>query len=402
MRRKFSLKIENAVEVINLSKKFIVPHEKKTTVFETIASINKKISYEEFWALKGINLSVAKGESVGVIGENGSGKSTLLNIITNVLRPTKGEVKVNGKLTSFLELGVGFQSDLTARENVYLYGAFMGLSDKQIDKKFNDIIEFAGLKKFIDTKLKNLSSGMQVRLAFSTAIQTNPDILLVDEVLAVGDLEFQQKCTEKFIEFKKRGVTLLIVSHDLGAIRKYCNRVLLLHKGEQVALGGAEEVIDRYVYGIDKTAQPTQGKKTRWGDGRVVIKDVKFYDKFGKESYNFVSGDPMKIRISYFAAKEVENPVFGMALYTDNHVQCYGTNTDLKGIDIKKIKGAGNIELDIDKLTMHEGKYLLTVAVHSKEHVPYDWLDKQFSFNVTKKNNDAGMFEIPCKWELGP
>lgn len=391
---------ENVIEVKNLWKRFILPHEKRTTVFETISNINKRITYEEFWALKNINFSVRKGESLGVIGENGSGKSTLLNIITNVLRLTKGEVKVNGKLTAFLELGVGFQSDLTARENVYLYGAFMGLSDRQIDRRFREIVEFAGLDKFMDTKLKNLSSGMQVRLAFSTAIQTDPDILLVDEVLAVGDMEFQQKCTEKFIEFKKKGVTLLIVSHDLGAIRKYCDRVLLLHKGEQMALGASEDVIDRYVYGIDKTPQPKQEKKTRWGDNRVLIKEVKFYDKFGKESSNFVSGDPMKIRISYFAAKEVADPVFGIVIYTDNDIQCYGTNTDLKGMSIKKIKGEGHIELDIDKLTMHEGKYLLTVAVHSREHIPYDWLDKQFSFNITKKTNDAGLFEIPCGWKL--
>jgi lipopolysaccharide transport system ATP-binding protein len=391
---------ENAIEVRNLWKRFMLSHEKKTTVFETIKGIGKKITYEEFWALKNVNFSVRKGESLGVIGENGSGKSTLLNIITNVLRPTKGEVKLKGKLTSFLELGVGFQADLTARENVYFYGAFMGLSDRQIDRRFKEIVEFAGLGKFMDTKLKNLSSGMQVRLAFSTAIQTDPDILLVDEVLAVGDLEFQQKCTEKFIEFKKKGVTLLVVSHDLGAIRRYCDRVLLLHKGEQVALGVSEDIIDRYIYGIDKIPQPKQEKKTRFGDGRVLIREVNFYDKFGKESSNFVSGDPMKIRISYFAAKEVADPVFGIAIYTDNDIQCYGTNTDLKGISIKKIKGVGGMELDIEKLTMHEGRYLLTVAVHSHEHAPYDWLDKQFSFNITKKTNDAGLFEIPCEWKL--
>ncbi len=239
----------NAIVIENISKRFKIPHEKKRTVYENITGLFKgnRYGYEEFWALKDINFSVAKGESVGVIGENCSGKSTLLNIITNVLRPTKGGVTVDGKVTSFLELGVGFQPDLTARENVYLYGAFMGLSDRQIDKKFKEIIDFAGLERFTDMKLKNLSSGMQVRLAFSTAIQTNPSILLVDEVLAVGDLEFQQKCTEKFIEFKKKGVTLLIVSHDLDAIRKFCSRTLLLSKGEQVAIGASDEVVDRYI-----------------------------------------------------------------------------------------------------------------------------------------------------------
>jgi lipopolysaccharide transport system ATP-binding protein len=394
------LENETAVEVKNLWKKFMVPHEKRTTVFEMLTSLNRRITYEEFWALKGINFSVAKGESLGIIGENGSGKTTLLNIIANILRPTKGEVRVNGKLTSFLELGVGFQPDLTGRENVYLYGAFMGLKDSEIDKKFDKIIEFAGLSKFIDTKLKNLSSGMQVRLAFSTAIQTNPDILLVDEVLAVGDMEFQQKCAEKFLEFKKGGVTLLIVSHDLAAVRKFCDRVLLLHKGEQVAVGGTAEVIDKYIYGGQKASTQKDEKKTRWGDGRVVIKEVKLYDKFGKESSNFVSGDPMRIKISYYAKNEVVDPIFGIAVYTDTDIHCYGTNTDLKGVKIKKIKGAGYIELHIEKLTMQEGRYRLTVAVHSRDGVAYDWLDKQFLFNVVRKNNDAGLFEIPCRWEL--
>lgn len=176
--------------------------------------------------------------------------------------------------------------------------------------------------------------------------------------------------------------------------------MLLLRKGEQVAVGASEDVIDRYVYGIDKSAQPKQEKKTRWGDGSVVIRSVKLYNKFGEESSNFVSGDPMRIEISYHAAKEVADPVFGIVVYTDTDIQCYGTNTDLKGFDIKKIKGEGHIQLDIDRLTMHEGKYLVTVAVHSRDHVPYDWLDKQSSFNVTKKTNDAGLFEIPCEWKL--
>ncbi|MEM3555941.1 MAG: ABC transporter ATP-binding protein [Candidatus Micrarchaeia archaeon] len=238
--------METAVEVKNLWKKFILPHEKRTTVFEMLTKLHKKTTYEEFWALKEINFSVAKGESLGIIGENGSGKTTLLNLITNVIRPTKGEIKVNGRLTAFLELGVGFHPDMTAKENVYLYGALMGMSDKELDRKFNQIINFAGLERFVDAKLKNLSSGMQVRLAFSTAIQTNPEILLVDEVLAVGDMEFQQKCFEKFEEFRKKKITMLIVSHNLNIIKKFCDRVLLLRRGEQIALGNNEEVIKLY------------------------------------------------------------------------------------------------------------------------------------------------------------
>ena len=200
--------------------------------------------------MKDVNFEVNNGECIGIIGDNGSGKSTLLKIIANILRPSKGKINVDGKMTPFLELGVGFQPDLTVRENIGVYATVMGLSRKEIkDRIIDDVIEFAGLQKFEDTKLKNLSSGMQVRLAFSTAIQTDPDVLLVDEVLAVGDMEFQQKCFDVFNRYRREGVTILFVSHDLGAVRRFCDRTLLLGGGEQKAFGGTEEILDRYVYG---------------------------------------------------------------------------------------------------------------------------------------------------------
>lgn len=405
---------ETSVEVQNLWKRFIIPHEKKNTFFETITGAFQKSACEEFWALKDINFSVKKGEFIGIIGENGSGKTTLLNIITNILRPTKGSIEVNGKITSFLELGIGFQPDMTAKENIHLYGAIMGLSDREIDERIEEVFEFSGLKKFEDTKLKNFSSGMQVRLAFSTAIQTNPEILLVDEVLAVGDMEFKQKCFDKFYEFKKAGITTLFVTHDLGSVRRFCDKTLLLRSGEQVAYGNTNDIIDKYVYGTEKKSeeprieeQPKaeekeeapEEKKTRLGDKRVVITDVKFYDKFGNENTTFNSGDPMKIRIFYHAKEKITKPVFGIAIYSENDMYCYGTNTETKGETMDYIDGAGSIELLIDSLPMLDGKFLLTAAVRSGT-VRHDWLDKQFSFNVVKKSRDGGLFEIPCKWKI--
>ncbi len=301
--------MSNAIEVQNLWKTFRIPHEKKNSVFETITGVFRKSEYEEFIALKNIDFSVNEGEFVGIIGANGSGKSTLLGIISNILRPTKGSVKVNGKITSFLELGVGFHPEMTAKENIYMYGAFMGLSDREIDDRISEIFEFSGLRKFKDTKLKKFSSGMQVRLAFSTAIQTSPEILLVDEVLAVGDMEFKQKCFDKFNEFRRSGVTILFVTHDLGAVRRFCDKTLLLRSGEQVAFGNTGEIIDKYVYAADKKIdepiievpekkepeeepeEKSEEKKTRWGDKRVVITDVKFFDKFGNENRKFNSRD---------------------------------------------------------------------------------------------------------------
>lgn len=237
-----------AIIVKNLWKTFRLPHEKKNTIFEYIKGIfDGEFSYEEFIALKDIDFTVKRGESIGIIGDNGSGKSTLLKIIANILRPNRGYVKVNGKITSFLELGVGFQPDLSAKENIYLYGAIMGLSDKEIDTKIEEIFKFSELKKFENAKLKNLSSGMQVRLAFATAIQTDPEILLLDEVLAVGDIGFQYKCLNIFQQYIKEKKTILFVSHDLDVINRFCNKVLFLKHGEQIAFGNAKDVIDKYI-----------------------------------------------------------------------------------------------------------------------------------------------------------
>ena len=215
------------IEVEHLWKSFQIPHERRTTLFENIVGMIRPNHYETYTVLKDISFEVDEGECIGIIGDNGSGKSTLLKIIANILRPTKGNVRITGKMTPFLELGVGFQSDLTVQENVGVYAAIMGISKREIKNSIDEVIDFAGLTNFRDTKLKNLSSGMQVRLAFSTAIQTDPDVLLVDEVLAVGDKEFQQKCFETFSKYKREGVTILLVSHDLGAVRRFCDKTLL-------------------------------------------------------------------------------------------------------------------------------------------------------------------------------
>ncbi len=237
----------DAIIVSDLRKVFRLPHEKKNTFFELITGIFKDSTYEEFVALKNINFTVNKGEAVGILGANGSGKSTLLKIIANILRPDGGYVKINGKITSFLELGVGFQPDLTVKENVYLYGTIMGLNNGKID--LDEILNFSGLQQFRVARLKNLSSGMQVRLAFSTAIQTNPDILLLDEVLAVGDMEFQKKCFDIFQDYRRQKKTIIYVSHSMDSIRKFCDKALLLSHGEQIAFGDTTEVINKYIHG---------------------------------------------------------------------------------------------------------------------------------------------------------
>jgi lipopolysaccharide transport system ATP-binding protein len=406
-----------AIKVEHLHKTFRIPHEKRTTIFETLTGVFKPPMYETFHALKDINFTVEEGEALGIIGENGSGKSTLLKIIANILRPSSGSVTALKKLTPFLELGIGFQADLTAAENIKIYATIMGMQKREINDKLDDIIEFAGLEKFRDTKLKNFSSGMQVRLAFSTAIQTDPEILLMDEVLAVGDMEFQQKCLDVLSQYRKDGVTIVFVSHDLGAVRRFCDRTLLLHKGEQVAIGNSSEMIDKYVYaGVEESThvndtgsnvENVQSNENIFIDNHknaknAEISDVKFFDKFNNESSQFNSLDPMIIRIFYNAEELIQDPVFGIVLYSDKEEHLFGTNTYLRNYHINSIFGKGHIDLLIEKIPLHAGKFLLTVdLVQSKNYIPIDHKDKQYSFFVIPTGYDEGLLGLSCSWETG-
>jgi lipopolysaccharide transport system ATP-binding protein len=238
----------DAIVVDNISKRFRIPHEKKTTLFQNIVGVIKRqFNYEEFWALKNLSFRVEKGETFGIIGRNGSGKSTLLKILAKVLYPDAGSVLMNGKIASFLELGVGFQPELTAEENVYIYSSILGMSRREVRASYPDIFDFAEMRKFENMKLKNLSSGMYMRLAFSTAIHANPDTLLIDEVFAVGDEAFKKKCEDKVNEFRNQGKTIIFVSHDLKAVRSLCQKSLLLNEGNSVSIGNTEKVINDYL-----------------------------------------------------------------------------------------------------------------------------------------------------------
>jgi len=242
----------SVIAVDSVWKHFRIPHQKRSTVVEHLGGVfsvllGSRYDYEEFWALKDVTFHLEHGESLGVVGPNGSGKSTLLKILTRVMKPERGKVNINGSLAPVLELGIGFHGDLTVKENALVYGVIMGLQRSEMKKRTDVILDFAGLTKFKDTKLKHLSSGMQVRLAFAIAIQTEADIFLVDEALAVGDIEFQQKCLEKFREFKKEDKSIVLVSHDMGLVRSFCEKSLYLLNGETRAFGTSDESINRYL-----------------------------------------------------------------------------------------------------------------------------------------------------------
>lgn len=243
----------SAIIVDNVSKKFRIPHEKKTTLFQNIVGlIKRQLAYEEFWALKDVSFKVNKGEAFGIIGRNGSGKSTLLKILAKILYPDSGSVSLDGTVASFLQLGVGFQPELSARENVYIYSSILGLSRKEVDRVYDEVMDFAELKKFENMKLKSFSSGMNVRLAFATAIHAVPDTLLLDEVLAVGDVAFQKKCRDRMNQFKAEGKTIVFVSHALDSVKELCQRTMLLNEGQIISMGDTEKVVNDYLAMLQK------------------------------------------------------------------------------------------------------------------------------------------------------
>jgi lipopolysaccharide transport system ATP-binding protein len=429
---------EDAIIVENVSKRFRIPHEKKTKFFDHVASILKGRSsgYEEFQALEDITFTVKKGEKLGLVGENGSGKSTLLKIISGVLQSDKGgSVKVHGKIAPFLELGVGFQPELTAEENVRLYGAVMGMSQKEMEGRFDGIFEFAELSRFRQMKLKNFSSGMYMRLAFATATSTDPDILLIDEVLAVGDEAFQRKCFDKMNEFKMSGKTIILVTHSLDTVKRFCERAILLEHGRIVSIGNSEMVIDDYhknmrakeeevlkkqqekiilqeppIKPVEEIISPeeiespkAEPPKDRWGSGEVEITDVRFFAQNGDERYIFETGESLMVRMKYTAKQRIDKPVFGIAIHRIDGVHINGPNTKTSGYQIKFIDGEGEMDYSIASLPLLDGTYQLSAAIYddARTHA-YDHHHQKYTFKVVRGKimDDLGVVYIPCKWEL--
>ena len=286
-----------------------------------------RAKYEEFLALRDVSLEVPTGGTFGLIGENGSGKSTLLKCMARILRPEKGRITVTGKISALLELGAGFHPELSGRENVYLNGAILGLSRKEIDAKFDDIVGFAGLEKFIDTPVKNYSSGMYVRLGFSVAINVDPDVLLVDEVLAVGDESFQRRCDEKFAELKNAGKTIVIVSHALGTLRHLCDEIVSLEKGRVVARGEPGLVIDSYVERTHEERRPDETGGTRWGSGEARVEKVELLSSGDRPVTRIRTGDAVTLRLHYETDEPVARPVFGIGITRIDGVHITGPNT---------------------------------------------------------------------------
>lgn len=390
-----------AVVADHVSKRFRLYHEKNDSL--KIALMRRgRARYEEFWALDDVSLEVPQGSTFGLIGENGSGKSTLLKCMAKILRPDKGETRTVGKVSALLEVGAGFHPELSGRDNVYLNGSILGLSKAELDAKFDHIVEFAGLERFIDTPVKNYSSGMYVRLGFSVAINVNPDVLLIDEVLAVGDEAFQRRCSEKLNELHHEGKTIVVVSHALGSVRNMCEQVAWLEHGKIKTIGDAAKVIDDYVAHSHADTTTDAAGNSRWGSGEARIETVEFLNGSGVAVEELHTGEPVTIRLHYKATERVERPLFAVGVYTMEGVFLAGPNSRAAGMVPDYIEGEGYVDFHVPFLSLLAGVYDLTVAIYDYTHQwPYDHRHQAMRFNVEGGGEHFvhGLVSLNATWE---
>ena len=373
---------------------------------------------DAFEALKGVSFDVASGKTFGIVGRNGSGKSTMLKLIAGIGRPTSGDVKVHGRVSALIELGAGFHPEISGRDNVFINGMMLGLSKRDVSERFDDIVAFADLEEFIDEPVKTYSSGMYMRLGFSVAINVDPDVLLVDEVLAVGDEAFTHKCLDKFADFRRRGRTVLLVTHSLDLVTRFCDEALWLDHGVARAQGDPRRVVDAYLMDVASAenqalnraaaqAGPTHGGEPqdlskagegRWGSREAEIVAVEFVRSDGTAAHVFESGEALAIRMQVRAHTRLNDFVFGVGLFTADGTCCYGTNTDVEGAEPAEFTGEAEVSFVIENLCLVAGTYKVDVAVHRKNGAPYDYHRLLHTIRVTSAVNETGIVRPPHRW----
>jgi ABC-2 type transport system ATP-binding protein/lipopolysaccharide transport system ATP-binding protein len=410
-----------AIEVKNLSRiyqKYSSAHR-----FKTFKSAMLKGDFfrslrpdELVHALDNVSFKVEKGTTFGVIGENGSGKSTLLKVVTGIAKPTSGEVAVRGKVSALIELGAGFHPEITGRENIYINGIMLGLSKKEISQKYEDIVRFAELEEFIDAPVKTYSSGMYMRLGFSIAINVNPDILLVDEVLAVGDASFVPKCLDRIDDFRRRKKTILFVSHDLSTVEKICDRVAWLKRGRVMTIGEPRRVIDAYLQDVAEKQEDDfemrrqeviqeesfeeERRENRWGKREIEIKKVRLIGPDGKEKHVFAPDEDMSIEMEVEAFSQIKDFVFGIGIFNSQGICCYATNTLQEDYRAVRIEGEGKVTCRLEELHLINGTYYLDVATHKRDGYPYDYHRNLYSFLISSRYKDSGIYRPPHDWDF--
>lgn len=390
-----------AVRVEHVSKTFKLPHEQAGSVKNVLVGLTRRRhGYEVQEVLKDVSFDIKKGEFFGIVGRNGSGKSTLLKILAGIYSPTSGSVTVNGKLTPFIELGVGFNPELTGRENVYLNGALLGFNRKEMDAMYDDIVEFAELEKFMDQKLKNYSSGMQVRLAFSVAIRAETDILLIDEVLAVGDQSFQEKCFEYFSKIKQSNKTIIFVTHDMNSIERFCDRVFVIDKKKEInglySIAGAVDIYNELNHEVKLSSSFVSRDNARKD---IYIKNITLKNGSGKPKAVFKIGDPMSINIDIDTKKALAGtPItVGLAIHDESGNNLAGPNT----ADEHLAAGQETIIYKIEKLPLNVGTYSITATIYDDSLTHrYDMVDGVTSFSVKSSKGYHGKFIIDGTWQV--
>jgi ABC-type polysaccharide/polyol phosphate transport system ATPase subunit len=371
-------------------------------------------------ALRHVSFVVDRGEAFGIIGRNGSGKSTLLKLISGILKPTEGKVTVNGRVAALIELGAGFHPEITGRENIYINGIMLGLSRREIDQRFDKIVEFSGIADFLDQPVKTYSSGMYVRLGFAVAVHVDPDVLLIDEVLSVGDEEFSQRCVAKIQEMKYRGVTLLFVTHQLDQVRNLCDRALWLDHGRTEAIGDPMRVVDAYLQEVSGTppsppevkteeVQPEEPKEEpkpketdeeRWGSGEIVLRRVAITDHHGHELVALGAGTPVILDLDVDVKVPQEDFVFGIGIFAANGTCVYGTNTDLEGYAPQRIEGLTRVRFVVRALDLVAGTYRIDAAVHTRNGRAFDYRRNVLRIVVGSRVHDVGIYRPQHEWRF--
>ena len=401
--------LEPVISFQNVDKRFAFTKEKPQSVLETFIALfsrrrQPKKSTESLWAVRDVSFDVLPGQCFGIVGRNGSGKSTILKLIARILRPNNGRILINGRVSALLELGAGFHPDLTGRENIFLNAALLGFDEASTHAYYDRIVEFSELGDFIDMPVKHYSSGMYMRLGFSVAIHMQPDILIVDEILAVGDQAFQSKCIDAIMKMKESGVTIIIVSHNINLVRTLCTHVLWIDKGDPQAYGPVDEIAAEYVaHAYQKKGQPITAAFTRSGTGEIEITSTRFLDQHDEPQEVFATGGPMTIEIAYLAHKPIPNPEFGLAIHRQDGVQVNGPNTQVAGVDLGIIEGEGVLRYEIEQLPLLPATYLVTTAVHDgRSHQCYDYHQKAYSFRVSQglTRELDGIVLLPARWLL--
>ena len=385
---------EFAISVRGVSKRFRLTHERYPSLKERVIHFGR-VPSEDFWALRDVDLEVPEGSTLGLLGHNGSGKSTLLKCIAGILRPTDGEIATRGRVAALLELGAGFQGELTGRENIFLNGSILGMSRKELTRRFDEIVGFAELEDFIDTQVRFYSSGMYVRLGFAIAVNVEPDILLVDEVLAVGDEAFQRKCLARVADFQREGRTIIVVSHSPGLIKRTCDTAAVLDHGHLVAAGEPSDSIRVFRERL-RAAARDQPRDQPMIDDRVRVTAVRFDYAGDPERAYIETGEALTVKVGYEVDAPVDDPVFTLMIYDNEGDLVHGSSTASESVITGRVDGPGEVVFAYDEVPLLDGDYAITVCVTSSDGAfIYDWQEQRYRFEVRDSRRDSGPRDIP-------